>query len=175
MKYPGLIVKDEGITHINMSSYSNTEIGRFLAQKSRYKISHHRYGEFVTIENLWVWLRDAEHLDKIKRMNNRQLKQRLRTAEKVEIRNFKAIILDAHYIRLKQHPEMMESFVTSELPLDLYYKSGEWYERPSYATYWLIPALEDLRRMLKQGEYDPAWIIPYVEVVDPIEGFYILT
>jgi hypothetical protein len=47
---------EDGVTHINVYSRGNTELGRLLSNFAHTPFSHPEFGEFASVEGFWYWL-----------------------------------------------------------------------------------------------------------------------
>jgi hypothetical protein len=66
--------------------------------------------------------------------------------------NFRAIIMDANYQKVKQYPEIQQAMVESVLPFDCYYvykRETSIPIRTNFAS-WVIDGFEEIRKALKE-------------------------
>lgn len=142
----------DGLDHINVSNRGETELGRILTHTSKVPFKHKVFGRFCSMESFWFFINSAERDDRIRFMYGYTLKRFASKLTKVRVNNFRAIIMDSHYQRILQNPNMKSMIVMSELPFDCYFTiegSGE-RQRPKYFK-WFTAGLEEIRAALVEG------------------------
>lgn len=141
----------DGIDHINIWEKADTELGRFLSHGSNNDFNHSQLGRFNNMEALWHYVQSEERDDRIRNMRGRYLKNFSRQLTPLRVSNFKAIIMDSNYQRIRQYEPMVELIVATDLPFDCYYVNhdSKLRIRPVFFK-WLILGFEEIRRALKE-------------------------
>lgn len=161
--------KGDGVDHINISTSGRTAIGQFLAHNSDNAVVSPIFGRFPSVRALWMWLLSADRDDRYR--NRGHNAGRNQNAGRRQVPNFRAIILDTDWNKLKQYPAAAEALKKSTAPLDTYFYDTETKirmpRRPS-TFYWLVEGWEELRRALREG-VEPD-LSPWLDV--PGSGVY---
>lgn len=146
--------KEDGITHINVYSKSNTLLGRFLSNFYRSEINT-LLGKFQSIEGLIYYMGSFD--DKLRTLSGHQAKDAGRLADRnIRLPDdiFKKIIKDAMWKKLASNPPMLKILKNSTLPLTHYYVYGN---KIIYVTNWdwIIGEWEQIRKDLQNGKIRP--------------------
>ncbi len=146
--------EEDGITHINIYSKGNTQLGKFLTNFSRvFKPILTEDGPFTTIEGYWYWLSCKD--DRLRHTDgwgSKQLGREIGAKDWLDDEDFKRKIKGA--IRYKINTsgtKMYTAFVTSKLPFTHYYVYGGKVVEVKQAQ-WIIDYLEDLRKEFNNGK-----------------------
>lgn len=145
------LIKD-GVDHINIWDAAETELGKLLCNNSPLSFVHNILGKFYSIESFWHYIQSEERDDSIRSMYGPALKNFSRRSQSRQVKNFRAVIVDAAYQRIKQYPVLAEAMAESTLPFDCYYidrNAGGIRVRPNFFK-WLILGFEELRTALKE-------------------------
>ena len=145
----------EGVTHINISNRSNTELGRLLVHYTHSPFVHPHYGPFNSMEGLWHYIKTSPEIkerDKLRTFAGHRAKELGKNFPKRQISNFREQILEANFFKIEQNPRLLELMKASTLPFDHYYLHGEGNVliRPD-GLIWLSEGFEEIRSMLKEG------------------------
>lgn len=151
--------KDDGIDHINILALGSTELGQALAHSSPISFKHSVFGHFKNMECFWHYIQSEEQDDRIRTMNSVSLKSFSLKLTPRRVTNFRAIIMDSNYQRIKQYPALVEAIKESVLPFECYYIHSETNlrTRPVYFK-WFLAGFEEIRRAFKADEvpnFDP--------------------
>lgn len=173
---------NDGDDHINVWEYAQTELGKFLAHSSPYKFKHKYFGSFNSLEAFWHYIQSAERDDRIRVMHGPTLRTFVKKLTPAKVPNFRAIIMDSNWQRVRQHKDKMQMLAESNLPFDCYYisRSTQMRVRPTFFA-WLIMGFEEIRAAVKEGR-EPIfdflldhenseiyqYVLPKIEVPQPI-------
>lgn len=153
------ILQDDGITHINIWSKGNTELGKMLSHFYHAPFKHPYFGNFNCMEGFWHYIASHERPDIFRILNG--IKSKLKSQEmrkqkvltKRHLVNFPQIILDANFHKIVAHPEIQKLLVESTLPFEHYYVYGKGnVVILPHGSDWLCQVFEDLRALLKEGK-----------------------
>lgn len=147
----------DGVDHINILRDSNTSLGDFLAHGTRFPFTHHIFGKFSNMESFWYYLQSTERDDRIRVLTGKHLMNFKNKLTFQRVTNFRAIIMDSNWQKIKQYKDVANLMRDSELPFDCYRvdpNSGIRI-RPVYFK-WLIVGFEEIRKALK-GDREPSF------------------
>lgn len=144
--------QEDGVDHINVWEHANTELGKFLAHSSPFGFKHKIFGRFNSMESFWHYIQSVEKDDRIRVMHGPTLRLFVKKLEMAKVTNFRAIIMDSNWQRIKQHRDKMEMLAESTLPFDCYYisKTSRMRVRPTFFK-WLNMGFEEIRTAVKEG------------------------
>jgi len=142
----------DGVDHINISQHGNTELGRALSNEIPISVEHPIYGNFRSISGFWYYIKSKERDDRCRELIGRDLKELSKTLTLTHVKNFRAIILDAVWNKIKQREAIAEVMIGTELPYECYYedKKSDSRKRLNYAG-WFVSGLQDIREALLLG------------------------
>lgn len=146
------LIKD-GVDHINVWDAAETELGKLLCNNSPLSFVHSILGKFYSIESFWHYIQSVERDDSIRTMYGPALKSFSRRSQSQQVKNFRAVIIDAAYQRIKQYPALAEAMAESTLKFECYYidrNAGGLRVRPNFFK-WLILGFEEIRLALKEN------------------------
>lgn len=147
------LLKDDGEDHINIWSPAQTDLGKLLSFDC-YSASfrHKLFDKFSSINCFWVWITSEIRDDRVRFMNAVNLKNFGKTLNKTRVKNFKAIMMDTVYQRIKAYPVIESLMIESELPFDVYYINNTNGNkiRPNFFP-WLLAGTEEIRNALKEN------------------------
>lgn len=141
----------DGEDHINIWEHGETELGCILSPNYDLGLNHSIFGRFANMEAFWHYIQSEERDDRIRSMNGQTLKKFSKMLTNTRVTNFRAIIMDSHYQRIKAYKVLVKSMKESTLPFDCYYindKSGI-RMRPVYFK-WFLRGMEEIRNALKE-------------------------
>lgn len=145
------IFKEEGVDHIRLSPYSNTNIGKWLSPEYNKKITLPVLGEFSSVRNFWVWLTTEGHPDQIRSINPKNLEKWLRenTLKKGKsLKYFTILIGYAKYQQLLKYKPELEDL---DLPLLVYTETKERFRATvSYET-WYVALMSNILDAYRNG------------------------
>lgn len=146
-----MLWKGDGEDHINIYDRSETELGAILVHNSKLTFVHNIFGRFYDMESFWHYIQSAERDDRTRTMTGQILKNFAKKLTMTRVKNFRAIIMDANYQRIKQYDPVVQAMKESTLPFDCYYVNEETglRTRPVFFK-WLIMGFEEIRRALKE-------------------------
>lgn len=137
----------DGVTHINIYSKGQTDLGKWLSNFSRTPFICDE-GKFESIEGYWYWLGSRD--DRLRKLSGYQAKKLGSNLPRmIEVDNFETRIKKAIICKLKAHPYIFKALVDSELPFAHYYVFGG--HRKDAGFPWLVEFFEELR--MKSKEY----------------------
>lgn len=151
--YPPLTSwKGDGEDHINIWKNGKTELGRGLSPQSRYPLKHHIFGEFSSMSNFWSYLNSVERDDRVRNMPPAVLANFSKQLTQQRVVNFFAIIMDAHYQRIKQNKDLHDRLKRCPVPLDMYTVDSETGLPRRAANFsWLLDGFEEIRNALEEN------------------------
>jgi len=141
--------KEDGVDHINIWDRGNTTLGKFLSHNAKTPFTHNIFRKFCSMDSFWKYIQSEERDDRLRVMSGVTLRAFSKQLTMLRINNFKAIILDSEWQKLKQYPDKVKIMRESTLPFDFYYinkKSGIRI-RPTYFN-WLIAGINEIRTAL---------------------------
>lgn len=153
--------RNDGITHINIYSKSQTDLGRLLTNFAHTPFSHTRLGHFESVEGLWHWKKTKGVDDELKSLWGFKAKQRGRQVVdagfdvvSTDTEGFRSDILEAIRCKLRQNWYITEMLYNSILPLAHYYYYGHPENSPKVIYLpeheWQINELERIRTLCKE-------------------------
>lgn len=143
----------DGVDHINIWDESETDLGKILAHNTPIYFIHNVFGRFSCIESFWHYLCSEEHEDRIRTMTGKALKVFSKKLEFTRVVNFRAIIMDANWQKVKQHREIADAIKSTNIPFDCYYiykRSDGIRIRPTFA-HWTIRGFTEIRNALNEN------------------------
>lgn len=146
----------DGIDHINIDSRGRTELGKQLTHMHRQDFLHPEFGPFRSVEGLIGFIRSGAQEDEFHWLHGMEARHRSRNLESEFIKGFREIVMEANYFKIVQNDELRDAFIACTLPFDHYYLL-ETNGRPirPMAAAWLVPAFEDLRKLIRDGRPFP--------------------
>ena len=146
---PKFLIKDDGVTHINVYSQGKTRLGRFLSNFAYAPIDTED-GRFNTIEGYWYWLAAGENPQKeiLRGLSGHESKEygrRLGCPDWINSEEFKQKICKAISQKMRSNPEMIKLLAETNLPLTHYYVYEERMVIVSRGQ-WLLDHIDLLRR-----------------------------
>jgi hypothetical protein len=143
--------KEDGIDHINIYSKAGTELGKFLSNNTKTPFRHRIFGKFKCVDGFWWYITSVERDDYIRGLDGYQLQNFKRKLTLRNVKNFKAMVIDTIWQKIKQHQSYAKLLKESDLPLDCYSINDYGVlHRPTYYR-WLLSGLEELRTALKEN------------------------
>lgn len=141
----------DGVDHLNIWDQGEEELGRILAPNTTIPFVHAEFGRFSNMEAFWYYIQSEERDDRIRTMSGQTLKKFSRLLTVTRVTNFKAIIVDANWQRIKNFKVVMQAMKDSSLPFDCYYINRESgvRVRPIYFK-WFTQGMEEIRSALQQ-------------------------
>lgn len=97
-------------THINVSIQSKNELGRILSPEYLKTFAYPNLGKFSSVTSLWYWIRNTPKDDNIRRLSGIKLRAYVAANQLYGgyVRNFKAIIAYATWLKLKSYPDLLK-------------------------------------------------------------------
>lgn len=142
----------ENVDHINISSRSESFVGRILDLSYYKTLEYPHLGKFSSVMNLWYWLRTDPCHDAFRRATGAKLKKLLQEHNTDHyVCNFKAIIGYATYLKLIEYPHVLREI--RELPeearfVSYYVPLGTKLRVCSNYADVIVPIAEHIRRSL---------------------------
>lgn len=146
-------IGNDGTDHINIWERAGTDLGVALSHMADLPFTHETYGKFRSIEGFWHYIRSVTRDDRTRMMAGYKAKKFGDSLQPQRIDDFKAIIMDANWQKVKQYAPLLEELKKSTLPFDVYYlfnNDATVRIRPASA-FWLIEGFEEMRTALKEG------------------------
>ena len=143
---------EDGVDHINVSNQAKTELGQSLAQDVFIPFVHPVYGKFNTITGFWYFISSSNRDERCRTMRSSKLRMLFKGQKLPPVKNFKAIILEAYWLKIIQHEAIKKELMESTLPIDCYFfKEGENDRTRPRNHRWLLQGLNEIRNALKKG------------------------
>ena len=143
----------DGIDHINIWEKASTELGIALSHMADLPFTHETYGKFRSVEGFWHYIRSVTRDDRNRMMAGYKAKKFGDTLESRRVEDFKAIIMDANWQKVRQYAPLVDELTNSTLPFDVYYLFNNDVNvriRPASA-FWLIEGFNEIRKCLKDN------------------------
>ncbi len=146
------LVKD-GVDHINISQNATTDLGLSLNPEIAIDFLHPVFGEFNSLTGFWYYIKSKERDNKCRKLIGKALRVFTDTLTLDEVKNFRAIILEAMWIKINQHDAIKEEVINSTLPFDCYFIDihTKTRRRPKFFS-WFLRGMNDIRNALKEGK-----------------------
>lgn len=141
--------EQEGVTHINCQSTSNTKLGKFLDINAQAEFTHPELGKFASLGGFWFYLRTEEPVESLRAAHGSRCKYIAQRLKMIQVDNFRAIVAEAALIKILSNEAMMQELVESTLPFTLHYVNDSGLPQPSTEELWYCHALEIIRTALK--------------------------
>lgn len=142
----------DGVDHINIWDSATTKIGQFLSHDKNNIVRHPLLGTFSNMYSLWYYVSSKERDDSIRTMRGKPLKLFASYLTSIIVPNFKAIIADTQWKRVKANKAIYEEIRKSTLPYECYYipNANGIKVRPSFFK-WLLAIHEEIRKAIKEN------------------------
>lgn len=121
----------DGITHINVYTKAQTDIGIALSNLSNIGFNHPEYGSFSSLESLWFWLVTGKKHNFLKNLNGFQANKEGKLLCNDDSLDYKSITESLSFrndfqsgieCKLRQNTSILQKLVeTDDLPLTHYY------------------------------------------------------
>ena len=142
-----IISGPDGVTHINIYSKAETEVGKWLSNFSYTPIRLPGEGSFLCIEAYWYWLLTKdERLRGLRGISAKHLGKSLKSKHK-PIDGFEDKIKKAIDIKLKSNLDLCRVLCTSNLPLCHYFTYED--KRVDAGYEWITEHIEERRKLLR--------------------------
>lgn len=143
---------EDGIDHINVWEDAQTDLGKVLSHNSSISFTHNIFGKFGSMEAFWHYIQSKERDDRIRTMSDETLKYFAKKLTTARIVNFRAIIADTNWQRIKQYSAIIDAMRESVLPFDCYYINSQTglRTRPSFFK-WLTRGFDEARAAIKEN------------------------
>lgn len=152
----------DGISHINIYSKAETELGRLLSNFAYAPFTHPEYGHFNSVEGFWYWLKTDKKVVQLRDLHGFNAKkvgkEQFDILQKINPEYFDNIINEefineikiALRLKLKQNKQILSKLINTNLPLKHYYYYGSKDNAkviflPKYD--WIVEELELLRKI----------------------------
>ncbi len=143
---------EDGVDHINVSNQAKTELGQSLAQDVFIPFVHPVYGKFNTITGFWYYISSSNRDERCRTTKSSKLRMIFKGQKLPPVKNFKAIILEAYWLKIIQHEAIKKELMESTLPIDCYFfKEGENNRTRPRNHRWLLQGLNEIRGALKKN------------------------
>lgn len=143
--------KEDGEDHINISLDSETELGSLLYFQSELDFTHTVFGYFRTMESFWTYIRSKERDDRIRTMPSYALRFFARKLTTIRIANFRAIIMDSEWQRIRNYKPLLEEIKKCQLPFDAYYINDNGLRIRYNYFEWYLSGYEEIRKALNEN------------------------
>lgn len=113
---------DDGVTHINVYSKGNTELGRLLSNWADTPFRIPLHGAFRTVEGFWFWTITGR--EEFREMSGWECKLSSEDYPRKRSSPSARELLIAYRAKLKAHPHLAKMLSDNPLPLAHYYVYG---------------------------------------------------
>jgi hypothetical protein len=142
---------EDGVDHINVWSDAKTDMGAVLNHSGPLPLNHSVFGYFDNMTAFWFYIQSEERDDRIRGMNPAAAHRFGKLMKSQRVTNFRAIIADSNWQRIKSKPILMKLIEQSDLPFDAYrtnVKTGMRMRPPFFG--WLLWSYEEIRTAIKE-------------------------
>lgn len=143
-------IGDDGYDHINIWENGITELGKVLSHTSDIPFTHSVYGKFRSVEGFWHYIRSVSRDDRCRMYYGNRARMFGKSLESQQVDNFREIIMDANWQKIRSYPLLMKEIELSDQPFDSYYYMGETRARAASA-FWMIEGFEEIRTAIKNN------------------------
>lgn len=160
-EFPSLPYQEDGVNCINIWINGETELGRVLDKSFKMQFKHKQLGNFTSIDGIWNYLLSGDFDDRLRYATGKHLTYLARKLEENKEKNaeiftpinFRAIILDSTFQKIKNFPNLEIAVKESNLPFDCWFvdKETKVKQRLIKYGYWFIPGIEEIRLALKEN------------------------
>lgn len=147
--------KEDGLTHLNVWSKAQTELGRLLSNFAHTPFYHPKYGRFASMEAFFYWVSTGMVHDHLKDLYGYLAKKEGKKYPRVNVVKFDRLVSRAVVLKIIQTPELMLLLSECSLPLVHYYVYGN-IENDKYAVVdrteqdrWLLRSIEQARKLIR--------------------------
>ena len=148
-------IGDDGVGHHHVSNSAATLLGRVLSADSYMPFQHKFFGDFASVKTFWCYITTKERDDRLRGLHGSVLLAESAKYTRINIKNFKAILMDAVWQMIHCNPELIQIITQAEtIPFDSYYyynrSNGVRIRRPE--AHWYCRGLEIIREALLRGD-----------------------
>lgn len=143
---------EDGVDHINIWSSATTDLGSVLDHAGPLPLNHSVFGYFDTMTAFWYYIQSEERDDRIRGMQPLAAYRFGKMMTSRRVINFRAIIADSNWQRIKSKPLLIKLLEQSDLPFDAYRVNNETglRTRPPFFG-WLLWSFEEIRKAVKEN------------------------
>jgi hypothetical protein len=143
---------EDGVDHINIWSSATTDMGSVLDHAGPLPLNHSVFGYFDTMTAFWYYIQSEERDDRIRGMQPLAAYRFGKMMTSRRVINFRAIIADSNWQRIKSKPLLIKMLEQSDLPFDAYRVNNETglRTRPPFFG-WLLWSFEEIRKAIKEN------------------------
>lgn len=142
----------DGKDHINVWTSAETDLGAVLDHAGPLSLNHSVFGFFDNMTAFWFYIQSEERDDRIRGMFPSAAYSFGKQMTSRRIVNFRAIIADTNWQRIKSKPMLVKMLALSELPFDAYRidnRTGLRMRPPFFG--WLLWSFEEIRNAIKEN------------------------
>jgi hypothetical protein len=152
-KQPLTAIGVDGKDHINVWEKGSTELGRNLSHISYFPFVHSEYGKFKTMEGFWHYIRSKNKDDNLRQLSGTKARKLGESLDICRVPNFKKVIMDANWQKIKAYPDLINDLKNLELPLDGYYirAANKDLRIRFVSSSWILPGLEEIRKAILEN------------------------
>jgi hypothetical protein len=151
-------IGEDGKDHINIWEHGATELGKCLSHDVAIGFVHPVLGKFNSVVGFFNYIRSEEKDDRLRHLSSKVANLHFKSLTPVNVKNFKALVMDANWLKVQQNPALKKALMESELPFDSWYtykRRDGVRQRPAIA-FWIVPGFNEIRAALKEGR-EPDW------------------
>ena len=142
----------DGEHHININDKAATTLGKALCHTSNLDFIHSVYGKFNSMEGFWFYIRSQSGDDSLRKLNAIAANKFGKNLAIKQVKDFRLIIAEANWQKIKAYPLLKEELKALTLPLDSYYVHNQEYNiriRLSNSL-WIVAIFHEIRLALQQ-------------------------
>ena len=130
------VVGKDGVDHINIVFQGGTKLGSLLDIKNRQiPFEHPVLKGFQSIENAWAYITSSQRDELLRHADEATLRTFSKIFGRVKVPNFKAIIAECCYARVKANPALEKLLRESTLPFECYFVPTNYTAPPRHHVY----------------------------------------
>lgn len=143
--------KGDGIDHINIDFYAETELGKALDFSNKMPFRHHIFDQFNTLEGFWAYIRSEERDDRLRYKVGRELTLLIREQTQRHVKHMKAIIADTMFHRINGNAKLKRMMYENELPFDMYRYNPQGVAIRRNNHEWIVEAYMEIQAAIQSN------------------------
>lgn len=145
----------DGQTHINIDRLAKTSLGQQLNSMALSPFVHPEFGSFASVEGFVGYIRSGMENDQCRMIYGLKSRYVSRRQNFGAIPGYREIVLEAHYQKIRQNQGLLPLVRESVLPFEHYYVNEHGVLTPQTDSYWFVPGMEYIRRLIKLDQPYP--------------------
>ena len=148
----------DGVDHINIWVYAETELGRGLAQFAYSPFVHPHYGPFNSMEGFYHYVGTTDERpvrDKLRSLSGMKAKEYAKKLTRGNYKEFLQVVFNANFYKIEQNETLKKLIIESTLPFEQYYLFGPGTQIFPKQHERVAKDFEKIRQLFKDGERPP--------------------